>query len=323
MKFSLLRAVLHIAFLLFTSILATGSITAAAATYKGEGTLLQECQNNNRDSCDGAGYILGQIAANSRLDAQESADFNMAFENGCRLGSASSCFNLAEAYVGGRVFQSDPAKAAELFGKSCALNNQAACPLASQYAEAAKHAPPPQPQLAQAPGGAMASNTYPSAQRAQMREPTSASSPGPDTGNPHFAELDATLRAESSTWVMDRYVAGSISNIHVVRARNASSATIISANYAYTDGRVGSFKEQIVHGKLQCIEFWNFPGQCRGIGASPSRSIAAQAVEGAMSGSSGSGSSGGGDDADSENTRFNMQVQNNRAQGLNDNGTQR
>jgi hypothetical protein len=106
--------------------------------------------------------------------------------------------------------------------------------------------------------------------------------------------LDKLVSADSRSWLANRYDEGSMHDGEIVEQSTKNSKYTVRGDYTYNSGRPGWVKIRFEGNKPTCIEFWDFAGQCRALGHSPSRDIAATlvlaAALGAMASSSGGGS---------------------------------
>lgn len=79
------------------------------------------------------------------------------------------------------------------------------------------------------------------------------------------AVMDRIITRDSWGWMFNRYDRGSVRNTRVV-ARNGNDR-IVYADYTYNGGTPGWVQLHIVDGRLGCVEYHDFMGQCRPIGA--------------------------------------------------------
>lgn len=90
--------------------------------------------------------------------------------------------------------------------------------------------------------------------------------------------LDRLVAYDAQSWFANVYTPGSITNVNYATA--ADGRTVVSANYNYTgpltNGAIGWVKVYVSDGKLDCIEYHDFQGECRPIGDSPGRREAAK-----------------------------------------------
>ena len=111
------------------------------------------------------------------------------------------------------------------------------------------------------------------------------------------AYFDSLIAEDAAGWVMNRYDRGSMRNMRVVDTANGGRTKTVYGEYSYNGGRNGWVKARFVGTRLECLEFWDFAGQCRPLGHSPSHELslglAGALAQGIMS-DAGSSSSGSG-----------------------------
>ncbi|MEJ0025340.1 MAG: hypothetical protein WDN01_04865 [Rhizomicrobium sp.] len=108
------------------------------------------------------------------------------------------------------------------------------------------------------------------------------------------AALDHLVAVDSQSWMFNRYDVGSMTNVAVQqRSRDGGTATLYG-EYTYNGGAPGWVRVRLEGGELKCMEFWDFSGICRPIGASPSHRIFSTVVTGVLAGAMSGG--GGSDD---------------------------
>jgi hypothetical protein len=107
--------------------------------------------------------------------------------------------------------------------------------------------------------------------------------------------MDAFLTVDSRGWVTNRYDGESVSNVKTLEFSKAQRSATVYADYTFNGGQSGWVKVRVVDGELKCLEFWDFEGQCRPLGKSPSQGIAVGLAAAAMT----SGDSGSDVEADS------------------------
>jgi hypothetical protein len=131
------------------------------------------------------------------------------------------------------------------------------------------------------------------------------------------------VQADALGWAMYHLEPGSVGNVRILSGTVKSGNFLLRAEYKYVGGSSGWVVVQYSEGKFNCIEFWDSMVGCRAIRKPGEGQERTAGLLGAlMNGSSSSGSSGSSQDQD-ENTRWNMYVEKNRNEGLNDNGTQK
>ncbi len=79
------------------------------------------------------------------------------------------------------------------------------------------------------------------------------------------AAMDRIITRDSWGWMFNRYDRGSVRNTRVV-LRNGSDR-IVYSDFTYNGGRPGWVQLYIVDGRLGCVEYHDFMGQCRPVGA--------------------------------------------------------
>lgn len=96
--------------------------------------------------------------------------------------------------------------------------------------------------------------------------------------------LDGAVTADAAHWFSNRYANGSIDLVGVHNDRSSGS-TFLKAYFLYVGGREG-WVAAIVNkgGQVQCLQFWDDTGGCRGIGNGANAKIAAGFIEGMFSG---------------------------------------
>jgi hypothetical protein len=95
--------------------------------------------------------------------------------------------------------------------------------------------------------------------------------------DPLSAQLDEFVAVDSRSWVMNSYVIGSMRNA-TVQSEGTNGVRLVYGEYLYNGNSRGWVKVRMVGNQLQCVEFWDFAGQCRPLGRSPSQMIAAGAL---------------------------------------------
>jgi hypothetical protein len=107
--------------------------------------------------------------------------------------------------------------------------------------------------------------------------------------------LDEIVSVDSQSWVFNRYDRGSMTNVKLLGGSKDGRSALVYGEYSYNGGSAGWVKALMINGKLRCLEFWDFAGQCRPLGHSPSQAIMAGVIRGtarAMMSGGGGGSSG-------------------------------
>ena len=78
--------------------------------------------------------------------------------------------------------------------------------------------------------------------------------------------IDEIIAYDSNRWVMNRYDYGSVTGAHVDQATSSGQSGILHANYTYNGGSSGWIKVHITGGRIDCLEYHDFPGTCRALG---------------------------------------------------------
>lgn len=90
-----------------------------------------------------------------------------------------------------------------------------------------------------------------------------------------LAYFDGLIAEDAASWMMNRYDRGSMQNMKIIETSNGGRTKVVYGEYTYNGGASGWVKARFVNTKLQCLEFWDFSGQCRPLGHSPSQALAA------------------------------------------------
>ena len=103
---------------------------------------------------------------------------------------------------------------------------------------------------------------------------------GPD-GKQNFTKLfDDLIINQSKTWMMNKYIKGSISNLIILAKDEKGKPKSLKANYRYSSAFGGGYdgwaKINFVNGLPNCIYFFDFPNNCK----TPNSSILASYVRG-------------------------------------------
>lgn len=128
------------------------------------------------------------------------------------------------------------------------------------YTPRPAYVPSPQPSFSPAP----TINQTPSPRRLTPPDPLSA-------------QLDEFVAVDSRSWVRNSYVRGSMHNA-MVQSEGINGERLVYGEYLYNGNSRGWVRVRIVGDQLQCVEFWDFAGQCRPLGRSPSQMYAAGAL---------------------------------------------
>lgn len=93
--------------------------------------------------------------------------------------------------------------------------------------------------------------------------------------DPNYASLlDDLISSQSQTWVINRYVAGRVSDVSVISRDALGRPSSLEANYLYYGfggQSTGSVTLTFVDGLPECLYFFDFPTTCR----TPDRTIVA------------------------------------------------
>lgn len=158
----------------------------------------------------------------------------------------------------------------------------------------------------------------------QVRQQLASSAPqqsGKAPPKEALAYFDGLIAEDASSWVFNQYDRGSMHNVKIISSTNAGRTKVVYGDYTYNGGSAGWVKAQFENGALSCVEFWDFQGQCRALGHSPSHSLAAGFAGALASGIVNGGSGSGSTQREDEDERYGNWVERNQQQGLNDNGT--
>jgi hypothetical protein len=77
--------------------------------------------------------------------------------------------------------------------------------------------------------------------------------------------MDRVILTDSRGWMFNRYDRGSVRNTRVA-ATNGRDA-VVESNYTYNGGTLGWVRAYIRGDRLACVEYHDFPGSCRPVGA--------------------------------------------------------
>jgi hypothetical protein len=110
----------------------------------------------------------------------------------------------------------------------------------------------------------------------QPRQDAQADAPAAEAASPEAVRaLDAFVTADSKSWVRNRYDYGSIYDASVEQRSADNSQVTFFARYTYNGGRRGWVRVKTTDGHFSCMEFHDFAGTCRSLGASPSIGLVA------------------------------------------------
>ena len=114
--------------------------------------------------------------------------------------------------------------------------------------------------------------------------------------------MDLVVATDAQSWVWNRYDRGSMSNVQILSINGHSG--VIYGEYTYNGGNQGWVKVKLTNGELECMEFWDFSGQCRPLGQSPSHGVVAGFAQAMFSSGGGGGGSSSGMTADQRADAF-------------------
>lgn len=77
--------------------------------------------------------------------------------------------------------------------------------------------------------------------------------------------MDRVILTDSRGWMFNRYDRGSVRNTRVA-ATNGRDA-MVESSYTYNGGVSGWVRAFIIGDRLACVEYHDFPGRCRPVGA--------------------------------------------------------
>lgn len=77
----------------------------------------------------------------------------------------------------------------------------------------------------------------------------------PAASRAQTAMLEAAVRQDSGAWIMNRYDAGSVSNVRV--EGQADGVTTLRGDYRYNGGDTGWVEARIREGRIDCLRFWD------------------------------------------------------------------
>jgi hypothetical protein len=133
-------------------------------------------------------------------------------------------------------------------------------------------------------------------------------------------KLEGFVRTDAQGWAFNRFDAGSIANVKVIDGSVKSGHYTLRGEYTYNGGVSGWVLAQMEGPNLGCIQFHDAIIGCRALRTPEQGQAMRSALVGAVT--SGGTNSSRSQEAD-ENARFNAWTQQNRDDGLNDNGTQK
>jgi hypothetical protein len=79
--------------------------------------------------------------------------------------------------------------------------------------------------------------------------------------------LDRLVQADSQSWMVNHYVRGSMHNAHYLSSNKAHTTYTAYGDYSFQGygGSAGWVKARVANGALECLEFWDQPGNCRAL----------------------------------------------------------
>lgn len=97
--------------------------------------------------------------------------------------------------------------------------------------------------------------------------------------------LDRVVHADSSSWMSNRYVVGSMHNARYITTNKAHTSYLAYGEYSFQGfgGGSGWVKVRVTGGNLDCLEFWDQAGTCRPLYRSLSQQMLVAGVVGMMS----------------------------------------
>lgn len=145
----------------------------------------------------------------------------------------------------------------------------------------------------------------------------------PSAGAALTQKFEQFVRQDSQGWAFNRYDYGSLANVKIVSGKAGAGTYVMRGEYTYNGGAKGSVMVEMIGPKFNCIQFWDAVAGCRGLRTAAQgqamRDLAVGALANGMG--SGSGASQGRCDLNCQTERGIIWQQENRQQGLNDNGT--
>jgi hypothetical protein len=129
--------------------------------------------------------------------------------------------------------------------------------------------------------------------------------------DPLTKSVDDVLIADSRGWVMNKYVLHSARNARVLSHSEDNSNAVIYGEYTLNQRQTGWLKIKYVNNQVSCLEFFDFPGNCRAMGHSPGQVLAGAAIAGviAAAADSGNASSGSSDQSGRDFDRSRQQAE--------------
>ncbi len=245
---------------------------------------------------------IGVSYAKGFGEPQDSATAVFWLRKGAEQGDVDSEVNLGVMYVQGDGVSKDPAHAALWFGRAAATGNSTAevnlgliyyngAGVNVDYArarqlfqqaadqgdaqgstglamvEAAAGPAPPAPPQDQAGAQPATQNDGQSAKDEAKQQKLAA----------FFDKLiDRIVQEDSRVWVVDRYIAGSTHNSHILEFTRSQDRVVVYSDFRYVDSLGGNarnnsiddgwVKTVFVKGKLDCLEYHDGFGVCKKLG---------------------------------------------------------
>jgi hypothetical protein len=114
-------------------------------------------------------------------------------------------------------------------------------------------------------GGVLVSQSYAPVQTARSEPaPTVADENTVSEANPKFTKLlDKLVSQDSLSWASNRYDSGSM---RAGSPSDSGGSYVVTGNYTFNQGASGWVKAHFDGGKISCVEYWDFAGNCRQIG---------------------------------------------------------
>lgn len=102
--------------------------------------------------------------------------------------------------------------------------------------------------------------------------------------------MDRVVYADSKSWMMNRYVRGSMRNARYLSTNKSKTTYVARGDYAFQGfaGGAGWVTINVRNGELHCLEFWDQPGTCRPLYHSLSQQNFVSAARDMMTGGGGS-----------------------------------
>jgi hypothetical protein len=95
--------------------------------------------------------------------------------------------------------------------------------------------------------------------------------------------IDLIIYRDSRRWLRrSRYQPGSVHAVRILEASNNNRNMLIYAQYGTNSPTIGWVKVRFAGGQVNCLEFWDFPGQCRPLGGAVSFALGLHALEAAQ-----------------------------------------